>query len=121
VTLRTMVLTDAAPQRRAARHRLRVEVDQGEMDDREVDVAASVAGGQLPLVDAHGMEPGSILKMLGSLGGQVAKLLVVACEPQSVDEGLGLSEPVRAALPGAIALVEQIIWSGRPSAVEVSR
>ena len=47
--------------------------------------------------------------MLGSLGGQVARVLVVACEPESVDEGIGLSAVVQAAVPDAVAVVEQVI------------
>jgi hydrogenase maturation protease len=112
-----LVLIDAASRGEQPGTLSLLEVDQGQVDD----IAGAVADGRTPLVDAHGMEPGSILKMLGSLGGQVGQVLVVACEPQSVDDGLGLSEPVLAALPGAVALVEQVIRSGHPSAKEVTR
>jgi hydrogenase maturation protease len=80
-----------------------------------------VGGGESVLVDAHGMEPGAILSRLGSLGGTVERVLVVACEPLTVEEGLGLSDPVRAAIPQAITLVEQVMTSGPVLAEEVSK
>ena len=52
--------------------------------------------------DAHGMEPGAVLTMLDQLAHGVGverpvdRVLVVGCEPASVDEGIGLSEPVAA-------------------------
>ncbi len=112
-----LVLIDASPRGRLPGTVSLLEVDQAELDD----VAAAVSGGQAPLVDAHGLEPGAILKMLGSLGGAVAKVLVVACEPESVDEGIGLSEPVHAALPPAVALVEKVMHGDYVAAKEVSR
>jgi hydrogenase maturation protease len=100
-----LVLIDAAPRGHPPGTVSLLQVDRRDLDE----ATAAVAGGQAPLIDAHGMEPGSILKMLGSLGGQVARVLVVACEPESVEQGLGLSEPVLAAVPRAIALVEQLM------------
>ncbi|HJY57536.1 MAG TPA: hypothetical protein VJ418_14240, partial [Streptosporangiaceae bacterium] len=35
--------------------------------------------------------------------------LVVACEPAEVDAGMGLSDPVREALPHAVRAVEEIL------------
>jgi hydrogenase maturation protease len=52
-------------------------------------------------VDAHGMDPESVLRSLSALGGSVARVLVVGCEPLSLEEGIGLSEPVDAALDRA--------------------
>ncbi len=45
--------------------------------------------------------------MLASLGGRVARVLVVGCEPESVAEGIGLSEVVAAAVPRAVELVHR--------------
>ena len=112
-----LVLIDAAPRGEAPGTVSLLEVNQTEIGD----AGAAVAEGQSPLVDAHGMEPGSILKMLGSLGGKVAKVLVVACEPESVEEGLGLSEPVLAAVPHAVAMVNKVVQSHYASVKEVSR
>src|SRR5262249_52193588 len=47
------------------------------------------------LFDAHGMQPDVVLGMLDMLGGEPpARILVVGCEPASVDYGMQLSEPV---------------------------
>jgi hydrogenase maturation protease len=110
-----LVLVDASPRGRTPGTVSLLEVDQSELEDRSADVA----DGGAPLVDAHGLEPGAILSMLGSLGGQVGKVLVVACEPESVEEGLGLSRSVQAAIPQAITLVEQVMQSNHTK--EVSR
>jgi hydrogenase maturation protease len=108
-----LVLIDAAPRERAPGtvSLLEVQLDQIEAADGE----------SAPLVDAHGMEPGSILAMLASLGGQVARVLVVACEPESVDEGIGLSAVVQAAVPHAVEVVEQVITGVHESVREVSK
>lgn len=50
-----------------------------------------VGSGQL---DAHGMEPTTVLASLGSLGGRLPRTFVVCCEPADVTEGMGLSPPV---------------------------
>ena len=65
--------------------------------------------GVLAAMDAHGMDPGAVLAMVGDLGGEVAQVLVVACEAASVAEGIGLSEPVTAAVPAAVQAVKELI------------
>jgi hydrogenase maturation protease len=104
-----LVLIDAAPRGNAP--------GTVSLLDVELDRIEPAEG---PLVDAHGMEPVSILSMLTSLGGQVARVLVVACEPESVDEGIGLSAVVSAAVPHAVDLVEQIMTGAHESVREVS-
>jgi hydrogenase maturation protease len=68
--------------------------------------------------DAHGMDPVQVLALARSLGGPghaLPRTLVVACEPQTVMTGeedeivAALSEPVRAALDPAAALVEELL------------
>ena len=111
----TLVLIDAAPRGHAPGTVSLLEVDQAQV----VDAADAVTEGQSPLVDAHGLEPGAILSMLGSLGGQVSRVLVVACEPASVEEGLGLSPAVEAAVPQAVELVQQVMQAGSAPATHV--
>jgi hydrogenase maturation protease len=110
-----LLLVDAAARGQPPGTVTLLEVDPGEV----ATSAAAVSAADAPLLDAHGLEPGAILGMLGSLGGQVSRVLVVACEPESVDERLGLSETVQAAVAPAIALVEQVIRD--VPAMEVSR
>jgi hydrogenase maturation protease len=62
-----------------------------------------------PLFNAHGMQPDVVISMLGLLGGQAQQILVVGCEPASVDYGIGLSEPVAAAVDEAIQVVLDLV------------
>ncbi|HEX2105939.1 MAG TPA: hydrogenase maturation protease [Solirubrobacteraceae bacterium] len=76
----------------------------------EPDPAEGAAG-----VDAHGMDPLRVLALARALGGPLPRILVVGCEPQTVMRGdeedvvAAISEPVRAALDEAVALVERLL------------
>jgi len=65
--------------------------------------------------DAHGMEPAQVLRLARALGALPPCIRVVACEPALVvpatDEQIlmELSDPVRAALDAAVALVERLV------------
>ena len=65
-------------------------------------------GGSAAL-DAHSMDPAAVFASLTALGGQAPYTVVVGCEAATVDEGIGLSEPVAAAVDGAIAAVDEIV------------
>jgi hydrogenase maturation protease len=68
------------------------------------------AGGPDPgVADGHGMTPAAVLGLVRSLGGRLDRVTVVACEPADLGEGIGLSEPVRAAVDAAVPLVERLI------------
>ena len=66
-------------------------------------------------VDAHGMDPLTVLALARALGGPLPRILVVGCEPETVMRGdeedvvAAISEPVRAALDEAVALVESLV------------
>ena len=62
-----------------------------------------------PVMDAHDLNPDAIFALLASLGGRPGRCLVVACEPADVGAGMGLSEPVRQALPHAVRAVQDIL------------
>lgn len=68
--------------------------------------------------DAHGMNPVAVLANLGQLGGTLPLTYVVGCTPADVEEGIGLSEAVEAAVPEAMeavrALVRRILPDGPP-------
>ena len=49
----------------------------------------------MSLFNAHGMQPDVVLGMAGMLGAEAGRVLLVGCEPASVDEGIGLSAPVQ--------------------------
>jgi hydrogenase maturation protease len=61
------------------------------------------------------MQPDVVLGMLSTLGGEVGHVLIVGCEPASVDYGIGLSAPVQAAVDEAVAVVLRLIGAGAKS------
>jgi len=69
-----------------------------------------------PLLDAHGMQPDVVLGLLDLLeGGRPGRILVVGCEPASVDYGMGLSDPVAASVDEAVRVVLDLVGNGRTS------
>jgi hydrogenase maturation protease len=104
-----VVLVDAAPR----------GLTPGTVCLLQVDPDAVGTPGDGPLLDAHGMEPVAILQTLGSLGGRVDRVYVLACEPADTDEGLGLTAAVAAAVPAAVEallrLVDQLVEQAVPA------
>jgi hydrogenase maturation protease len=90
------VLVDAAPRGEAP----------GTVSVLEVELPSPEAQ---PVIDAHSLTPDAIFGLLSSLGGHPGRNLVVACEPAEVDAGMGLTDPVREALPHAVRAVEEIL------------
>ena len=98
----TAILVDATPQ----------GGEPGTVYVIEPDVAAIESGSGLAevgIMDAHGMDPASVLALLRSLGGGVDRLLVVGCEPAHTDEGMGLSDAVAAAVDEAVRVVRDLV------------
>ena len=62
-----------------------------------------------PLFNAHGMQPDVVFGMLGMLDAGAREVLVVGCEPASLDYGIGLSEPVTAAVDEAVRVVLDLV------------
>jgi hydrogenase maturation protease len=62
-----------------------------------------------PLFNAHGMQPDVVLGMLDLLDAADRQVLVVGCEPASLDYGIGLSEPVAAAVDKAVLVVLDLV------------
>jgi hydrogenase maturation protease len=60
-------------------------------------------------LDAHGMDPLAVLGSLQALGGTLPPTYVVGCQPARLDEGIGLSEAVAAAVPVAVEAVSRVI------------
>jgi len=58
-----------------------------------------------PALDAHSMDPASVFASLAALGGQQPYTVVVGCEAADVDEGIGLSPAVDAAVDRAVGAV----------------
>jgi hydrogenase maturation protease len=61
-------------------------------------------------IDPHGMDPQTVLRFVKATGGWPGRVVVVACEPERVDEvEIGLSAPVAAAVDGAVELVAETV------------
>lgn len=56
-------------------------------------------------IDAHGMDPATVLTSVRNLGVEPPRTLVVGCRPASLEEGIGLSPVVAAAVEPAARTV----------------
>jgi hydrogenase maturation protease len=78
------------------------------MEALEQEVDAGIEDGQA--INPHGMDPQTVLRFVKTIGAWPGKVLVVACEPATVEEmGLGLSDEVARAVDGAVDLVAKTI------------
>jgi hydrogenase maturation protease len=59
--------------------------------------------------DAHSMTPDAVLNSLRALGGKPGAIRIVGCEPENVEEGMGLSAPVEGAIGEAVKLIRELI------------
>jgi len=92
----TLVLIDAVPSR-------------GSPGTLHVFEAEHESNSSINGLDAHSMDPAAVFATLRALGGSPPYTVVVGCEAGSVEEGIGLSEPVANAVPRAVRAVEEIV------------
>nr|WP_145911338.1 hydrogenase maturation protease [Kitasatospora viridis] len=83
-----------------------------------IDASQERAAGPVA-VDGHRMTPDAVLALLDTLsagtgGRRPARILVVGCEPADVEEGIGLSAPVSAAIDEALATVLALVGVPTP-------
>ncbi len=69
-------------------------------------------------VDAHSMSPDSVLALLDTLGGKASNVLIVGCEPAEIEERIGLSDVVSAAVEEAVRVVCELIEQGQEPATQ---
>jgi hydrogenase maturation protease len=66
-----------------------------------------------PKLDPHGMDPLRVLRMAKDMGGNINRVLVLGCEPESFgpeDEGrMGLSAVVERAVESAAKRIEKLV------------
>ena len=93
---------DADPRRHRARRRRRtrarwpcIEVPEGAFGTATFD--------------AHDLDPNAVFRSLGALGDELPRTLVVGCQPVSMDDGIGLSDAVAAAVPVAAGKVLELL------------
>lgn len=60
-------------------------------------------------MESHAMNPMAVFSLVAAMGGTMPRVLIVGCEPASVEEGMGLSEAVAAAVPSAVEMVENLV------------
>ena len=60
-------------------------------------------------LDAHAMDPGTVFASLNALGGAAPHTVVVGCEVADVEDRMGLSDVVAAAVPAAARAVESVV------------
>ena len=90
-----LVIVDAVPQGDAPGEITVLQVGPGDLGRGEAD--------------PHGMDPVAVLASLGQLGGTLPPTYVVGCRPATTEDGIGLSEPVAAAVPVAVGVVERLV------------
>ncbi|MEV7728544.1 hydrogenase maturation protease [Streptomyces sp. NPDC087917] len=76
------------------------------------DPGSAPPGGAV--LDGHHMSPDAVLALLGTLCAGTdsippRRVHVVGCEPACVEEGIGLSAPVAAAVPEAVRMVLELL------------
>lgn len=65
-------------------------------------------------IDTHGMNPVKVFQLVRAMGGEIRRVVIVGCEPETLgpEEGyMGLSQPVETAIEGAVRLVESLVES----------
>jgi hydrogenase maturation protease len=78
------------------------------MEPDEADFGGPIEDGEA--LDPHGMDPQTVLRFVKAVGGWPGRVVVVACEPQDVDDvGIGLTPVVAAAVERAVALVDETV------------
>jgi hydrogenase maturation protease len=97
----TLMVIEAAPGGAPA------EAGEAAQPDHRAPAGAGIA--ETRLFDAHGMQPDVVLGVLDMLGAASARVLVVGCEPASLDYGMELSEPVAKAVDAAVGVVMDLI------------
>ncbi len=90
----TTILIDASPRGGAPGDLYALELKEGE---------------PMAVIDAHGMTPDAVLDLVGVVGGELRRVLLVGCEPADVSPGMELSAPVAAAIDPAVRLVRELI------------
>jgi hydrogenase maturation protease len=99
----TTILVDACPRGQAPGTLYVIEPDLKALDHPDAPPAA---------VEAHAMNPMSVLRMARAMNIELKNIVLVGCEPETLggEEGqMGLSAPVEAAVDEAVKLVDSLV------------
>ena len=95
-----LILVDALPS----------DGDVGSVVVLEIGAEHVGPGGQ---VDAHGMDPATVLANLAALGGRLPpSTLLVGCRVAETGEGMGLTPLVETAVDEAVRAVQRLVTDG---------
>ncbi|MEU4732578.1 hydrogenase maturation protease [Streptomyces sp. NPDC023588] len=99
-------------------------IDAGERDAPVVRGGAAGAGGAA--LDGHDMSPDTVLALLDTLCAGTGstpprRTLVLGCQPACVEEGIGLSAPVAAAVPRAVRMLLDLVQEEEAPGVDAHR
>jgi hydrogenase maturation protease len=84
---------------------------QGSPGRLHVFQADHESGDGTAALDAHSMDPAAVFASLAALGGTPPHTVVVGCEVDNVEEGMGLSAAVEHAVDEAVDAVAEVVSS----------
>ena len=99
---KVVILVDATPRGDVPGTLYTIEPDFNEIESNDLGTA----------VETHGMNPLKVLSMVKAMGGNLQKVLLVGCEPETFgpEEGqMGLSSVVLSAVPDAVGMIERLV------------
>jgi hydrogenase maturation protease len=98
---RALVLVDAVP----------MDEEPGTLAvlEPQLESSSSPDDGSGAVLDAHTMSPDVVLATLAHLGGKLEQVYVVGCQPADLQERIGLSPQVAAAVGEAAGLCTQLV------------
>jgi len=65
-------------------------------------------------LDAHGSNPAAVLELARTLGCTLPRVLLVGCVPAELEEGIGLSPPVKQAVEETVRLIPTLVQPSHP-------
>ena len=105
----TTILIDASPRGEPPGTVYVLELSAGNSPAADPPGGPSGTSAALPVLDGHGMQPDVVLAMLDMLGADAGRVLLVGCEPASIEARMGLSAPVAAAVDQAVRIVHGLV------------
>jgi hydrogenase maturation protease len=84
-------------------------VSRGDAPGTVTVLEVPVPEGTAEPLDPHRLEPAPLLASVAALGALPERVVLVGCEPADVDEGMGLSPAVDAAVGPAVDAVRALI------------
>lgn len=115
-----VLVVDALPHEQLPGSLIVLEPDLGDLGGAGQGGTRTGASPQARQPDAHGMDLGCAFATARALGASLPPIVVVGCEPDSVDEGMGLSRAVARAVEPAVDLIRDLIARAPETGVAAS-